>query len=173
MIKSLKKIMDGLSVQYADDYLSSSDKSRVLDNLPPHPRNVVYPIIKNVHLPHKPENEKKHIAMLCNDSTNQNVLDYVLGNADNCSVDILYHGTHNIIPSESFYMKARSSFSDNDIDISIVKLINDSIDDVKEYLITHRSLQYLVTDSHDNLISTFLKNKAITQHLQIPIVLIN
>ena len=70
-------------------------------------------------------------------------------------------------------MHARSSFSDNNVDVSIVKLINDSIDEIKDYLMNHRSLQYLVTDSHDKLMGSFLKNKAITSQLQIPIVLIN
>lgn len=173
MIKSLKKIMNGLSAQYADEYLCSSDKDRVLNRLPPLNKQLVYPDISNILIPHKLDDEKRHIAMLCNDSTNQNVLDYVLGNANNCSVDILYHGAHNIIPTESFYVQARSSFSDNNVDVSIVKLINDSIDDIKDYLMSHRSLQYLVTDSHDQLMSTFLNNKSITRRLQIPIVLIN
>ena len=173
MIKSLKKIMNGLSAQYADEYLCSSDKDRVLNNIHPMHRQFDYPSISNVILPHKLQDEKRHIAMLCNDSTNQNVLDYVLGNADNCSVDILYHGAHNIIPSKSFYVQARSSFSDHHVDVSIVKLINDSIDDIKDYLMSHRSLQYLVTDSHDDLMNNFLNNKSITRHLQIPIVLIN
>ena len=173
MIKTFKKIMDGLSAQYADEYLSSTDKGRIINKLPPQHRRFVYPDISSIVFPHKLEDEKKHIAMLCNDSTNQNVLDYVLGNAINCSVDILYHGAHNIIASESFYVKARSSFSDNHVDVSIVKLINDSIDDIKDYLMSHRSLQYIVTDSHDQLMTTFLNNKSITRHLQIPIVLIN
>ena len=50
------------------------------------------------------KNEKRHIAMLCNDTTNQNVINYILGNANECSVDILYHGAHKIIPSKSFYV---------------------------------------------------------------------
>ncbi len=116
---------------------------------------------------------KKHIALLCNDVTNQNVLNYVLGNANNCSLDILYHSVHKITASESFFVQARSSFSNNNLDVNIVTLINYSIEEVKDYLMNHRSLQYLVTDSHDQLMSNFLSNKSITKHLQIPIVLIN
>ncbi len=32
MIKSLKKIMDGLSAQYADEYLSNADKDQILNH---------------------------------------------------------------------------------------------------------------------------------------------
>ena len=173
MIKSLKKIMDGLSAQYADEYLSSSDKYQILNHHSLEHEPLVHSSLSNVFLPKQLNNEKKHIALLCNDATNQNVLSYVLGNANNCSVDILYHGAHKIMTSESFFVQARSSFSNNNVDVSIVKLINDSIEEVKDYLMSHRSLQYLVTDSRDQLMSNFLNNKSITKHLQIPIVLIN
>ena len=173
MNKILDTILNGLSAQYAGEYLSSSDKGQTLNNRPLNNRLIVPSPQSNVILPNELKSNKRHIAMLCNDTTNQNVLNYVLGNANDCSVDILYHGAHKIIPTESFYKHARSSFTDNNVDVSIVKLINDSIDDVKEYLLKHRTLQYLVTDSHDQLMSTFLSNKSVTKHLQIPIVLIN
>ncbi|MCU7938351.1 MAG: hypothetical protein KZQ64_02265 [gamma proteobacterium symbiont of Bathyaustriella thionipta] len=173
MNKILDTILNGLSAQYAGEYLSSSHKDQTLNNRPLKDRLIVQSPQSKVILPDALTNDKRHIAMLCNDTTNRNVLNYVLGNANDCSVDILYHGAHKIIPTESFYKQARSSFTDNNVDVSIVKLINDSIDDVKEYLLKHRTLQYLVTDSHDQLMSTFLSNKSITKHLQIPIVLIN
>ena len=173
MIKSLKKIMDGLSAQYADEYLSTADKDRVLNHHSLKHGQFFHSQLSNIILPKPLKNEKKHIALLCNDLTNQNVLSYVLGNANNCSVDILYHGAHKITASESFFVQARSSFSNNNVDVSIVTLINDSIEEIKDYLMSHRSLQYLVTDSHDQLMSNFLSNKSITKHLQIPIVLIN
>lgn len=173
MIESMKKILNGLSAQYADDYLSSSDKERILSNRPSDSRSIIHSIRSKIIQPKELIDEKRHIAMLCNDTTNQNVINYILGNANECSIDILYHGAHKIIPEKSFYTQARTSFSDNKVDVSIVKLINDSIDDVKDYLMNHRSLQYLVTDSHDQLMSSFLNNKAITRQLQIPIVLIN
>ncbi len=173
MNKIIDSILNGLSAQYAGEYLSSSNKQQILNNRPVKDRLMVPSAQTKVILANDLKNEKRHIALLCNDATNENVINYVLGNANDCSVDILYHGAHKIIPSESFYKHARSSFSDNNVDVSIVKLINDSIDEIKDYLMSHRSLQYLVTDSHDKLIGSFLKNKAITSQLQIPIVLIN
>ncbi len=173
MIKSLSKILNGLSSQYADEYLSSCEKDRILSNSPVKEKQIIHSTQPNILLPAGLRREKKHIALLCNDTTNQNVINYVLGNANDCAVDILYHGAHKIIPAKSFYTQARSSFSDNKIDVSIVKLINDSIDDIKDYLMNQRALQYLVTDSHDQLMSNFLSNKTITKQLQVPIVLIN
>ncbi|MCU7835421.1 MAG: hypothetical protein KZQ83_09210 [gamma proteobacterium symbiont of Taylorina sp.] len=173
MNKILDTILNGLSAQYAGEYLSSTNKEQTLNDRPLTDRLIVPTSQTKVILPNKLKNEKRQIAMLCNDSTNQNVLSYVLGNANDCSVAIIYHGSHKMIPAESFYKQARSSLSDNNVDVSIVKLINDSIYDIKDYLMSHRSLQYLVTDSHDKLMATFLNNKSITKHLQIPIVLIN
>ena len=173
MNKIIDTILNGLSAQYAGEYLSSSNKEQTLSRRPLTDRLIMSSPQTKVSLPNKSKNHKKHIAMLCNDSTNENVLNYILGNANDCSIDILYHGVHKIVHPESFYAQARSSFSDNNVDISIVKLINDSIDEVKDYLMNHRSLQYLVTDSNDQLMSNFLSNKAITRHLQVPIVLIN
>jgi hypothetical protein len=173
MIKSLSKIFNGLSAQYAGEYLSSSEKDQIISNYPRKSKPLIASHHSEIILPNQLRDEKRRIALLCNDTTNQNVINYVLGNANDCSVDILYHGPHKIIPSDSFYKYARSSFSDNDVDVSIVKLINDSIEEVKDYLLSHRTLQYLVTDSHDQLISSFLNNKSITRQLQIPIVLIN
>ena len=173
MNKILGSIINGLSAQYAGEYLSSSDKEQTLDNRPIKSRLGFSLSKAKLVLPNELKNEKRHIAMLCNDTTNENVINYVLGNASNCSVDILYHGTHNRTSSGEFYAHARDSFNDNNVEVNIVKLINDSIEEIKDYLLNHRSLQYLVTDSHDQLISSFLKNKAITSQLQIPIVLIN
>lgn len=173
MSKILDTILNGLSAQYAGEYLSSSDKEQTLYNRPFKDRLIVTSPQTKVILPNELKNEKRHIAMLCNDTTNENVINYVLGNANNCSVDILYHGIHKMASSGEFYTHARNSFFDNNVDVSIVRLINDSIEDIKDYLMNHRSLQYLVTDSHDQLMDSFLKNKAITKHLQIPIVLIN
>ena len=116
---------------------------------------------------------KKHIALLCNDVTNHNVLNYVLENSKDCSVDILYHGIHKDAQSQSFYKDARSSFTENNVDVNLVKLINESIDDIKNYLLQQRSLQFLVTDSHDQLIKRFLNNKIIKNQVYVPIVLIN
>ena len=169
MNKIFDTILNGLSAQYAGEYLSSPDKEQVLNNRPIKDRLIVPSPRTKVVLP----NEKRHIALLCNDATNENVINYVLGNANDCSVDILYHGTHKTVSSGEFYTRARNRFSENNVDVSIVKLINDSIDEIKDYLANHRSLQYLVTDSHDVLMGSFLKNKSITNKLQIPIVLIN
>ncbi|MFK5984516.1 MAG: hypothetical protein QM479_03675 [Pseudomonadota bacterium] len=94
-------------------------------------------------------------------------------NSDNCSVDILYHGMHKDIESKSFYKQARSSFIKHNVEVNLVTLINESIEDVKNYLLKHHSLQYLVTDSHDQLIKRLLNNKNITNQIGIPIVLIN
>lgn len=168
MKESIKKIFNGLSSQYAGEYLSASDKDRVLSNCP----------IENRTLKKTPSislknDGKNHIALLCNDRTNTSVLSYVLGNASNCSVDIIFHGLHQKTETESFYKQARTSFSENKIDIRLVKLINDSVNDVKNYLQNHRTLQYLVTDSHDLLITEFLKNKNIQKQVNVPIVLIN
>lgn len=173
MKKILDTILNGLSAQYAGEYLSASDKDQTLNNRPFKDRLIVSSPKTKVILPNELMNEKRHIAMLCNDATNQNVINYVLGNANDCSVDILYHGVHKTTSSGEFYAQARIRFSENNVDVSIVKLINDSIDEIKDYLMNHRSLQYLVTDSHDKLIGSFLKNKSITSKLQIPIVLIN
>ncbi len=173
MNKILDTILNGLSAQYAGEYLSSSDKEQTLNNRPFKDRLITHASQTNVIVPNEMKNEKRHIAMLCNDTTNENVINYVLGNANDCSVDILYHGFHKPSSSGEFYTHARNSFSDNNVDVSIVKLINDSIEEIKDYLVNHRTLQYLVTDSHDQLMGSFLKNKAITSQLQIPIVLIN
>ena len=173
MNKIIDTILNGLSAQYAGEYLSSSDKNQTLNNRAFKDRLIVSSPKTKIILPNELKNEKRHIAMLCNDATNQNVINYVLGNANDCSIDILYHGVHKTTSSGEFYTQARNSFSENNVDVSIVKLINDSIDEIKDYLMTHRSLQYLVTDSHDKLIGSFLKNKSITSQLQIPIVLIN
>lgn len=173
MNKILGAIINGLSAQHAGEYLSSSDKDQILDNHPLKNR-IIIPLSKpKLALKNKLKDKKRHIAVLCNDTTNENVISYILGNAKNCSVDILYYGVHQKTSSGEFYVHARNSFNDNNVDVSIVKLINDSIDEIKDYLTSHRSLQYLVTDSHDQLMDSFLKNKAITNQLQIPIVLIN
>ncbi|MCW8932013.1 MAG: hypothetical protein OQL19_17485 [Gammaproteobacteria bacterium] len=173
MNKIFDSILNGLSSQYAGEYLSSSDKEQILNHRSFKNRIMVPSPQKNVNQINTLNNQKRRIAMLCNDATNENVINYVLGNANDCSVDILYHGVHKTTSSGEFYTHARNSFSENNVDVSIVKLINDSIEEIKDYLISHRSLQYLVTDSHDQLMGSFLKNKAITNQLQIPIVLIN
>ncbi len=173
MNKILDTIMNGLSAQYTGEYLSASDKEQTLNNHPFKDRLIVPSPQTKVILPNELKNGKRHIAMLCNDATNENVINYILGNANDCSVDILYYGVHKTTSSGEFYAHARNSFFENNVDVSIVKLINDSIEEIKDYLINHRSLQYLVTDSHDQLMGSFLKNKAITKQLQIPIVLIN
>ena len=173
MNKILDTILNGLSAQYAGEYLSSSDKEQTLNNRPFKERHIVPSAQTKVILPNELKNEKRHIAMLCNDATNENVINYILGNANDCSVDIIYHGVHKTTSSGEFYAHARNRFSENNVEVSIVKLINDSIEEIKDYLMNHRSLQYLVTDSHDQLMGTFLKNKSITNQLQIPIVLIN
>ena len=172
MIKTFNKIFDGLSAQHAGEYLSRDDKIQVLNNRP----------LKNRILNHKNSStalqsstleSDKHIALLCNDTTNQSVLKYILGNSNDCTVDVLFHGAHKQLGSQSFYKHARSSFLENNIDVRLVKLINDSVNDVKNYLIKHRSLQYLVTDSHNQLINEFLKNQAIQRQINVPIVLVN
>jgi hypothetical protein len=165
--------MNGLSAQYAGEYLSSSDKEHTLNNRPLQNRLTVSSAQTNVILPDVLNNKKRHIALLCNDETNVNVINYILGNANNCSIDILYHGIHKKPSSGEFFSQARKCFLENNVDVIIVKLINDSIDEIKDYLMKHRSLQYLVTDSDDQLMSSFLKNKSITRQLQTPIVLIN
>lgn len=172
MINSIKKIMDGLSVQYADDYLSATEKDRILSNRPINSQAVNKPNRFNLVKSSFPGNEKKHIALLCNDTTNQSVLSYILSNSSDCSVDVLYHGAHKNTGSESFYKQARSSFIENDIDVRLVKLISDSVNDIKNYLINHRTLQYLVTDSHDLLMSEFLKNSKVQRQINVPIVLV-
>ncbi|MFK5892941.1 MAG: hypothetical protein QM504_06945 [Pseudomonadota bacterium] len=171
MLKSLKIMMNGLSAQYAGDYLSSTEKENILsdnqtttemhlDNYEKDKSNII-------------QHRKKHIALLCNDITNQNVLSYVLENSEDCSIDILYHGAHKDAEPKSFYKHARSSFIENNVEVNLVKLINDSIDDIKNYLLQQRSLQYLVTDTHDKLIKQFLNNKVIKDQIYVPIVLIN
>jgi len=173
MKNSLKKIMDGLSMQYADKYLPASQKDRILSNRPVKSKSLTNPDKFNIINPGESRSEKKHIAMLCNDVTNEGVLSYILSNSNDCSVDVLYHGAHVKTPSESFYKHARSSFVENNIDVRLVKLISDSVADIKNYLINHRTLQYLVTDSHDLLITEFLKNQKIQRQINVPIVLIN
>ncbi len=173
MTKIFDSILNGLSAQYAGEYLSTANKEQIINNHPVKDRLIVPSLQTKTILTDALKNEKRHIAMLCNDTTNENVINYVLGNANDCSVDILYHGVHKTASSGEFYAHARNSFSENNVDVSIVKLINDSIEEIKDYLMNHRSLQYLVTDSHDQLMSSFLKNKSITSQLQIPIVLIN
>lgn len=172
MLNSIKKIMDGLSAQYADDFLSSADKERVLNNRPVEQRVIVSSqpdMLDSVMV----NDGKRHIALLCNDSTNQSVLSYILGNSGDYSVDVLYHGMHKSTANESFYKQARSSFVENNVDVRLVKLINDSVNEVKNYLLNHRSLQYLVTDSNDLLINEFLKNQSIQRQVNVPIVLVN
>lgn len=173
MNKMIDAILNGLSAQYAGEYLSANDKARTLGSYPLENRQVPSSSEPRIIMPKDVNDDKRHIAVLCNDVTNQNVINYVLGNANDCSVDILYHGLHHFPSSKSFYTQARNSFSDNNVDVTIVKLINDSIYEIKEYLINQRSLQYLVTDSSNKLMSSFLSNKSITRELQIPIVLIN
>ena len=171
MIDSIKQMMNGLSSQYAGEYLSSTEKDKCLHT----------PVIRNQanqYQTHQSnaniiKSNKKHIALLCNDVTNHNVINYVLENSKDCSVDILYHGMHKDAQSQSFYKDARSSFIENDVDVSLVTLINDSIDEVKNYLLQQRSLQFLVSDSHDQLIKRFLNNKIIKSQIYVPIVLIN
>jgi hypothetical protein len=175
MIESLKKVMDGLSAQYVGDNLSTANKIDVLSHRKP--RTINTQIQLNAESAASGtrglRHAKKHIALLCNDTTNKNVLSYVLGNSSDCNVDILYHGAHKNTTAESFYKQARSSFLENDVDIRLVKLINDSISEIKDYLVQQRSLQYLVTDSHDTLIKDFLNNKVFKNQINIPIVLIN
>ncbi len=161
MKATLKKIMNGLSVQYAGEYLSATNKSNVLGK-----RSVAARV--------RPEHSQKlaRIAMLCSDETNQNVLNYILENSNDCQVDILYHGIPNTVASGSFYKQARHSFVENNIDIRFVKLISDSFSDVKDYLTQQGTLKYLVTDSKDNLINDFLNNKMYKGQVNVPIVLI-
>lgn len=173
MIKSLNKILNGLSAQYADEYLSSSEKDRILNDRPVENKPQIYADQSRIINPAQFIDHKKHIALLCNDTTNQNVLSYILANSNNYSVDVLFHGMHKNTVSESFYKLARSSFYENGIDIRLVKLINDSVSDIKNYLMKHRTLQYLVTDSHDLLITDFLNNHKIQKDINVPIVLIN
>lgn len=174
MINSVKKMMDGLSAQYAGDYLSSADKDKFLNHIPPVDNTQTtfrhgFNQIKSNAL----KQRKNHIALLCDDATNKNVLNYVLENSNNCAVDILYHGAHKQTESESFYKQARSSFENNHVDVSLVKLINESIEEIGNYLMNQRALQFLVTDSHDHLINIFLKDKLINRQVNVPIVLIN
>ncbi len=173
MIKSLKKIMNSFSAQYAGEHLSTANKINILNN---HHVNVTTDsALNNVNVikTTASKHEKKHIALLCNDSTDQGVLDYILGHSSDCEVDILYHGIPNTKKSKSFYKKARSSFIENNIDIHLVKLINNSISEIKDYVSQQRSLQYLVTDSHNHLINDFLSNKMLKEQFNIPLVLIN
>ncbi len=168
MKASLKKIMNGLSAQYAGEYLSAANKSNVLGE-----RSVTARV--------RPERNQKltasktgsaRIAMLCSDATNQKVVNYILENSSDCQVDILYHGIPNTIASGSFYKQAKHSFVENNIDIRFVKLISDSFSDVKDYLTQQGTLKYLVTDSKDNLINDFLNNKMYKGQVNVPIVLI-
>ena len=99
MNKILGTILNGLSAQYAGEYLSSSNKQQILNNRPLKDRLMVHLPETKVIQVNEINNEKRHIALLCNDATNENVINYVLGNANDCSVDILYHGDHNIISS--------------------------------------------------------------------------
>ncbi len=174
MKASFKKAMKGLSAQYAGEYLSSVNKINVLNEYPVAARMGS----KRSEFDSGELNESKagggtHIAILCNDATNLNVLDYVLDNSNDCKVDILYHGTPNTAKSESFYKQAKTSFIENNIDIRLVKLINDSISEIKDYLTQSGSLQYLVTDSHNHLIKDFLNNKIFKGQVNVPMVLIN
>ncbi|WP_198263610.1 hypothetical protein [sulfur-oxidizing endosymbiont of Gigantopelta aegis] len=179
MIESLKKVMDGLSAQYVNDNLSTVNKIEVLNHRKP--RIIKRPAKLSVDLNLEKDLQqsqptlctKRHIALLCDDTTNHNVLSYVLGNSSDCNVDILYHGAHKNTQADSFYKQARLSFLENNVDIRLVKLINDSIAEVKDYLVQQRSLQYLVSDSHDALIKDFLNNKLFKNQINVPIVLIN
>lgn len=173
MKASLKKVMNGLSAQYSGEYLSLANKINVLND-----GTVVSRVNSksdkfSVSKLSESNSRGARIAMLCNDATNQHVLDYILDNSNDCKVDILYHGTPNAKESESFYKQAKSSFVENNIDIRFVKLISDSITEIKDYLIHQKSLQYLVTDSQDSLIKDFLSNKIFKGQVNVPIVLIN
>jgi hypothetical protein len=172
MKTSFIKAMNGLSAQYAGEHLSSVEKIRVLNDRPVAARISSKPN-ESGSAQLNESRVKAHIAMLCNDATNQHVLDYVLDNSNDCQVDILYHGTPNTIQSESFYKQAKKRFVENNIDIRLVKLISESIIEIKDYLILQGSLQYLVTDSKDNLIKDFLNNKKYKGQVNVPIVLIN
>ncbi|MFK5985982.1 MAG: hypothetical protein QM479_11240 [Pseudomonadota bacterium] len=173
MIKSVKKMMDGLSAQYAGDYLSADEKDKFLSHVPI--SKVQTSLLhgsgelKSNIMKHR----KSHIAILCDDTTNQNVLNYVIENSNHCAVDILYHGVHQQTESESFYKQARSAFVENKVDVGLVKLVHDSIEEIGNYLLNQRTLQFLVTDSHDRLIKRFLKDKLISRQVNVPIVLIN
>lgn len=173
MKHSLNKIFNGLSAQHAGDYLTTFDKQRVLSNKPIQERFITRVNSDKSH-PSDAQSlsKQKHIAILCNDTTSESVLTYVLDNAKGCSIDVLFHGAHTKTQDESFYKQARSSFNDNNIDVRLVKLINDSVNEVKNYLMNHRSLQYLVTDSHNLLITEFLSNKKNQKQVDVPIVLI-
>ena len=173
MINSIKQIMNGLSSQYAGDYLSAAEKDTFLSHVPI--TKIDTGILHGLgELKAKRVKQKKsHIALLCDDMTNNNVLDYVLENSSQCVVDILYHGSHQQTEAESFYKQARSSFDINKIDIGLVKLVHDSIDEIGNYILNQHALQFLVTDSHDRLINLFLKDKLLNRQANIPIVLVN
>ncbi len=173
MINSIKQMMNGLSSQYAGDYLTSDEKDKFLNHVPisKSQTGIIHGLgaLKTSAV----KQRKSHIALLCDDTTNHNVLDYVLDNSDHCVVDILYHGSHQQTEAESFYKQARSSFDTNKVDIGLVKLVHDSIEEIGNYVLNQHALQFLVTDSHDSLINLFLKDKLLNRQANIPIVLVN
>ena len=165
--EGLKRMLTGLAYQDAGDFLSRSEKMKVLGN---GSENRVKPMIT----PQKFETRRvtKRIAIISNGSGLGAPLDYAI---DAClrqkaQIDLLIHGSadsENILALEKKIRNSGVSYQRIQLEVTAVNSIVD-------YIVKHPSLLYLIAMPDDDVARVLIEEvlPGRRRRIQVPIVLI-
>lgn len=164
--KDLKRMLAGLAYQDAGDFLSRSEKMKVLGNKsenrakPATPGKVGLAAVT------------KRIAFISNGRGFGAPLDYAIDACvrQNAQIDLLLHGTADI----KTYSALEKKIQDAGVTMQRIQIAVNAVDDIVEYINKHPSLIYLIAMPDDDvarlLIEEVLPRRR--SRIQIPLVLI-
>lgn len=166
--EDLKKMLAGLACQDASDYLSISEKMKVLggsqnnqQKLPPSAGHASRP-------------STRRIAFISDGSGLHAPLDYAIdaGIRQNAQIDLLIHGTADSERISALLKKIK----DAGVNCQRVQFDTDvtATDGIIEYIFKHPSLIYLIAKSDDDAARTLVEDllPRYRRRIQVPVVLI-
>lgn len=165
--EDLKRMLTGLAYQDAGDFLSRSEKIKVLDNGADY-REKQKPILRKIET--RPAT--KRIAFISNGRGLGAPLDYAIEAClrQSAQIDLLIHGTADSENASALEKKIKNSA----IGYQQIQLKVNAVDSIVDYIASHPSLLYLIAMPDDDVARVFIEEilPRRKRRIQFPIVLI-
>ncbi len=165
--KDLKRMLTGLAYQDAGDFLSISEKMKVLDNGADNRKKQKTILRKIATRP-----ATKRIAFISNGRGLGAPLNYAIEAClrQNAQIDLLIHGTADSEKTSALGKKIKNS----GVGYQQIQLEVNAIDSIAEYIAKHPSLLYLIAMPDDDVARVLIEEvlPGRRRRIQIPVVLI-
>ncbi|RKZ62947.1 MAG: hypothetical protein DRQ44_10525 [Gammaproteobacteria bacterium] len=179
--EDLKRMLTGLAYQDAGDFLSISEKMKVLNGSSKTPKTDSH--AKSVATPQKTKTAKvetlhatnkvtpRHIAFISNGEGINAPLDYAIESSlrQNAQIDLLIHGAAGLDKVAALEKKIREA----GVRFQQIQIGDNAVESVVDYVVKQPSLIYIITTPTDTAAKALLENASAKRNrIHVPFVLI-